>query len=393
MMTQRTIVPGRAARRELLVPIVPLLVVGTAVCGLMVWVALSSGLYSDFAVFYDSARALREGRDLYFSALTKAGWRNMNPPHFIMLMAPLASLPMREALIVWWIITAMAMAGCVVLWQRALPQGWAVALLALLLASAAGYLNVRAGNQTWVTAFAVTWAWMAWRSKQYRRAACVLGLMASIKPFLLIMLPYFCWRRRPRAVVAFLGGIAAACAVGLVVCGPAAYVSWFRSLSEQTWQGQALSMSILGGITRALDTPHDHAPVSVLPQVIVPSWLVASAVIATVLWWKLRTHEDADRDFAAILTAMLLVTPAGWVYYVPIAAGPLAAALASSRTTSWFWSAGTLLLLMPYPFAASAPSAAWATLTLSSVYMWGGLLLLVGTLRAPVTGALRSKVS
>lgn len=382
--TPTTTLPIRSQRRrDLLVPVIPLLVSGAAASGFVAWVALTSGIYSDFAIFHDSARALREGRDLYFSPVTRSGWRNMSPPHFVPLIAPLAWLPIREAMMVWWLVTAAVMVGCVRLWRRVLPSGWALALFALLFASAAGYLNIRAGNQTWPTAMAVTWGWLAWRSGQYRRAAFVLGVVASLKVFALILLPYFCWRRRWPAAAWFLGGILVAIAFGLAVCGPAAYVSWLRVLSEPTWQGQVLNMSLLGGITRAFDAPHGSLrPIAVLPEAILPIWIIVAVGLAAVLWWKLRPREDADRDFAAILTAMLLVTPSGWVYYVPIAAGPLAAVTARARG-SWLWITGTVLLLLPYPFAAAAPSATWATVTVASAYMWGGLLLLVATLRDP----------
>ena len=48
-------------------------------------------MYSDFVVWYEAARALREGRELYFTAVTNSGWRNMNPPQMVVLMAPLAA--------------------------------------------------------------------------------------------------------------------------------------------------------------------------------------------------------------------------------------------------------------------------------------------------------------
>lgn len=368
---------------DLLVPVRPLLVVGAVVAATMLWVALTSGRYSDFEMFYDSALAVREGRDLYFSAVTEPGWRNMNPPHFVLLMAPLAWLPIREALLLWWGVTAAAMAGCVVLWRRVLPPAWALAVFALLLVSPAGYLNLRAGNQSWITALAVTWAWVAWRSGARRRGAAIFGVVASIKLFVLIALPYFVWRRQWRAAAAFVGGVAAAVAVGLAAAGPAAYGSWLLALQEQTWQGQPLSMSILGGVTRALDSAPHLAPIVVRPDLILPLWLLASAIVAFALWWWLRTGEDVDRDFAALLTAMLLVTPAGWVYYIPIAAGPVAAAAANGRVP-WLWTAGTLLLLLPYPFAAGASSSSVAaTLSVASSYLWGGLALLVATLLAP----------
>src|SRR5262245_57964408 len=136
-------------------------------------------------------------------------------------------------------------------------------------------------------------------------------------------------------------------------------------------------MSLLGGITRALDAPHDFQPIVVTPDAILPLWVFASAALILAVAWRLRAEEDADRDFAAVLILMLLITPAGWIYYVALAAGPLAATLArSGPRSSWLWIAGTSLLLFPYPLLRVGQPSVWSTVTIGSLYMWGGLLLL-----------------
>ena len=67
--------PRRARATPTLVPVVPLLLVGALSSGVVVWVALTSGLYSDFVLWYESGRALWEGRDLYFSPVSQPGFR------------------------------------------------------------------------------------------------------------------------------------------------------------------------------------------------------------------------------------------------------------------------------------------------------------------------------
>ena len=367
-----------ASSATLLVPVPLLLVLAALSSGFVVWVALDSHTFSDFGAFYDSALAVREGRNLYESAITKAGWHSMNPPHFILLMVPLTWVSIRSALIVWWLFTALTMVVCVRLWRRALPAGWALALFALLAASAAGYLNIRAANQTWLFAAVVTWAWMAWREKRHGHAAAVLGWAASVKLFLLIVLPYLIWRRKWNAVAWFLIAIVATVAAGVATFGFEAYVAWVRALSDQAWQGQALSMSSLGTITRLFDNLRSASAVDAT-WLIVPVWLAVTAGLLTILYLCLRC-EDADRDFAALLITMLLITPSGWVYYVPLFAAPAAATVARSGG-SWLWIAGVLLLLMPYPFVAIATGSSLLLVTVGSIYFWGGLALLAAVLK------------
>ena len=100
------------------------------------------------------------------------------------------------------------------LWRSALPRGWPVAVFSLLLVSAAGYLNIRAANESWVTAWAVAWGWILWRRQQVRRGACLLGAIASMKLFLLILLPYFAWRRQWSSAAFFMAGVVAASTLG-----------------------------------------------------------------------------------------------------------------------------------------------------------------------------------
>jgi hypothetical protein len=368
-------------RSTSLVPVELLLVIGALVSALVVWVALTSRTYSDFVVWYEAAQALQDGRDLYFSDISQPGFRNMNPPQQVVLTAPLAWLPIREALIAWWLVTAASMYGCVRLWRSALPRGWPAAVFALLLVSAAGYLNIRAANQSWVTAWAVTWGWILWRRQQVRRGACLLGAMASMKLFLLILLPYFAWRRQWSSVAFFMTGVVAAFTLGLIVAGPQAFSSWLSALKEQAWQGQALSMSLLGGATRALQPSTEFQPLVARPSAVLPVWLAASVLVSSFAGWRLRAERNSDRDLAAILTLMLLLTPSGWVYYIPLAAGPVAAAAAvsSSRTRS-LWIAGVVALLFPYHFTDLGQPSAWATVTVGSIYMWGGLFVLTATL-------------
>ena len=381
-------------RSTSLVPVELLLAIGTLVSAFTIWVGVSSGKYSDFVVWYEAARALREGRELYFTDVARSGFRNMNPPQLVVLIAPLAWLSIRGALIAWWAVTAAAMFGSVRLWREALPRKWPVALFSLLLVSASGYLNIRAGNQSWVIAWAVTWGWILWRRNRIREGAAILGAAASIKLFLLILIPYFAWRRQFRAAMFFLLGAAASYAVGFVVAGPHAFVSWALALKEQTWQGQVLSMSLLGIATRVLQPSAETRHLVVWPEAVLPLWLLTSAVLIVATAWRLRFESSLDRNIAAVLILMLLVTPSGWVYYLPLAAGPLAAAAAvSSRRSRWLWVAGVVLLLFPYALLDLGQPSPWATVTVASSYTWGGVLLLTATLLDASPRAAREKVA
>ena len=360
-----------------------LLTLGTLASAFAIWVTFASNQYGDFAVHYESIRAVWDGSDLYVTPSSTSGLRSRNPPHMLALMSPIGLLPIRLAMVAWLMVTFVAMAACVRLWATVLPRGWAMLVFALLFASVAGYGNVRFGNQSWVTALAVTWAWRAWRDGKQRSAATVIGMAASIKVFLLIFLPYLCWRRQWRAVGWFVAGGVAITLAGVAVCGTDAYRSWMGTMQEQTWQGLPLNVSMLGTFTRAFEMSSSGLqPLLDRPSWVLPLWLISSAAVASALWWCLRKQPDVDRDFAALLTSMLLLTPSGWAYYIPVAAGPLAAIATRGSSRAW-WVGGVICGIVPYAALPALQPHALSTVTLASAYMWSGILLLSAALLTP----------
>ena len=91
----------------------------------------------------------------------------------------------------------------------------------------------------------------------------------------------------------------------------------------------------------------------------------------------LFSTRDRDRAWALMLVSSLLLSPLGWMYYLPLAAGPLlAVARRSSMWTRGIIVAGCACLLVP-PFFILALGA-WGTLILGSIYTWACLLLFIG---------------
>src|SRR2546422_10029686 len=90
----------------------------TVLGGLVVWNALlfyelAQHNATDFSQFYYSAVAFLQGLDMYgSSAAALAGMkelRNMNPPHFHLLLLPLALLPAGLALALWGVARLLSL--------------------------------------------------------------------------------------------------------------------------------------------------------------------------------------------------------------------------------------------------------------------------------------------
>jgi hypothetical protein len=95
-------------------------------------------------------------------------------------------------------------------------------------------------------------------------------------------------------------------------------------------------------------------------------------------------RPEVDRSVALIFCASLLVSPLGWIYYLPMATGAFLAVW-SSRTedsragTAWL-ATGAAALLLPMAYTEVGQPSAVATLAFACMYSWGLLACWIGLL-------------
>jgi hypothetical protein len=334
---------------------------------LFVAISVTSGKYHDFTLLYDSVVLLRAGLPPY------AAGPNLNPPHVVVLMLPLAWLTILWASIVCWLLSIVAIVICYRLWRQAMPTQWAAAALCCVGLTSAGAVAFGLNNLTWPIAAGISWAWVHMRQGRTGRAGVMLGLMAATRVFLLLFIPYLVWRREWRAVIGAVAGILIAALVGLVA-GADAYRGWIHELASTRSHWHELNASILAFTTRAF-APSDHFPALVaIPGLARPAWLALSAVVVFVTAREFRDRRHLDAEWAAVILTALLLSPLGWSYYASVAAGPLAATWSQRRGTFLarigLWAAWT-----PWIVLTDRLPHAWLSLTLGSAYTWSALLL------------------
>ena len=197
-----------------------------------------------------------------------------------------------------------------------------------------------------------------------------------MKLFLLILLPYFAWRRQWSSAAFFIAGVVAAFTLGLIVAGPHAFSSWLSALKEQTWQGQALSMSLLGGATRALQPSTEFRPLVERPSAVLPVWLAASVLVSLFAAWRLRAERNSDRDLAAILTLMLLPDALGLGLLHSFGGrtpgGRSGRVLEPDALVVDCWRGSAPVSVSLH---RSRSAIGVGDVTVGSLYMWGGLLV------------------
>ena len=367
---------------------------------------------SDFGKLHASARAFVAGKDMYDlgdatlspvrgmtgEVLHYIQFLNLNPPHFHLVLLPLAPLTARAALVVW----GVASLACLMLSLRLIlretdfvltPGRGRLVALALLSCAAMGAMAVT-GQVAFLLLLPVTLAWIHARRGRWALAGVYLGLAMSVKPFLAIFLPYLVLRRRFAALGTAVGAGAAAFLVGLGVFGWDAHRAWMAGLSAVSWEWVAMNASALGFLKRVLAPSLYFEPLLDAPGLIGPLWVLLAAAIGvmTLVVAAADTEKGAvDRGFGLLHLASLLVSPLGWTYYWWLALGPMVAVGASWRGRSAHeerppdskaraWRRALLLaavpgLFWPLPLTVVFQPSAWATALPGSAYFWATLAL------------------
>jgi alpha-1,2-mannosyltransferase len=353
---------------------------------------------NDFGKFYYSARLFLADRDMYGpspATVIPVGvsemrqfW-NMNPPHFHLLLLPLAFLRPAWALLAWGLMSVAALVVSLRRIARELGMRWtargAFWTTAVVVICSATSITVATGQLTFLLMLPVTIAWAEARRGRWPRAAVWLGIGASVKPFLGIFLLWLLLRRRFREAGVMLLVIALCFGAGLAVFGVEAHARWIAALRSVDWTWVPMNGSIAGLLQRSFATSPRFTPLADLPIVAGPL-VVALALAAGA--WALSTFrrvdesspESIDRVFAGLLLTALVVSPLGWIYYLWLAAGPLFAVALTFARHPWLARDILLLVAVPgliWPVAMTGlwRLEPWGAFTLGSTYAWTTLAL------------------
>lgn len=354
----------------------------------------------DFGLFYASGRQFLERGELYGPLLRPGSTRpsdarNLNPPHASLLFLPFAAVSPRLALGLWIALNLLALGDVVRIAMREIripvASLEAAAAAVFLLAWAPAAALVITGQLALLVAWPLTRAWRAARHGDWSRAGWWLGAAAALKVFLLVFVPYLALRRRWPALRRALLQLAIFVALGAVVFGPAAYVSWTAQFADVGWLGHYMNASVWGVLERVLHGFRPYAPL--LPPMLLPGprlatiagSVVAVAILAATWWRVVQGGDEVDASFTLLTVAALLASPLGWVYYfwLPIAPATATVVAAAPESSLKQRAAAGLVGLCLLCHASATiwfqPSGL-ATLTVGSPYFWalaGTWLLLI----------------
>jgi hypothetical protein len=269
---------------------------------------------TDFHAFYQSGLLFRGAQP---NPADRPSRDDLNTPILAAVVAPLTFLSMQTAFYLWTAIGA----GALALTLRAVHAERRVPVERLLWIAggcsvlAPGHAVWSEGQVTWLLLYPVTAAWLR-SSHQPRAAGSWLGLAIAIKPPLALIMPFVPGRTSVTAV------LVAAILVGfdLLAGGVAAWLAWLGALSRINWLPHQWNASLWGMAAR-IHAPQLSGAAGMTD--IGLGWRIAVIAASASLAWQVFRSAGDRRWMLAILWG-ILVSPLGWIYYLPLTIGPLA---------------------------------------------------------------------
>jgi hypothetical protein len=362
---------------------------------------LADPTHSDFTIFYFTARLLADGLPMYGASPARYGvhWAadhlgNLNPPHFQLLVQPLAWLFYGRAYAVWVGVNAFALGVSVIVIVRAMAIAltWRRAAIggAIIMSSAPFTTVAITSEWTFLLMLPVTLAWAAARREHWIRAGLWLGVCASLKLFFLLFIPWLILRRRWTSLAAMGAAAVAAVCVGVMAYGPFTYRQWLQSLGQVGWWWLPMNASWHGIVSRVFQGGSSVEPLFHLPAAVAPLGTAGALVFSAVTIWVARqlsaTPAHCDLAFLLITSGALIASPLGWVYYMPLLLGPVIAVactdlwrLLSTRELAGIGTAGAGLYVSLEQASSGQPSAL-LSITLASIYFWSAFAVWLGAI-------------
>jgi hypothetical protein len=331
----------------------------------------------DFRAFYESARLWATGATPYGSGAIDIP--NLTPPFMLPLWLPFARLSFGTAREVWFLFSILLLASCVpVISDRARLLRRDTALI--ILGSTPALIGLAHGQVSFVLMFAMTAAWSAAHRQQHARSGGWLGFLCAVKPFYGLFGLWLVARRDWRGVTAMCSVFGVLTIGGLLVVGPTNTTEWLSRLGDVSWQGHLYNVSAVGVGARLFGPRVTLAAATWTPLIVSRGLALATNALLMLLvgWFTLAAvrREDIDASFAALGLAGLLLSPLGWVHYVPAVAGPLFARFSRHRSVL-VWVAAALAML-PYQLMVNASYGRIGTLIVGQWAFLLSMILLAG---------------
>lgn len=267
---------------------------------------------------------------------------NLNPPIWMPVFQLLAQMPFQTAFLIWsiaslgslWIAIALTI-WCTDLWPRTIsPLTIFIGLSTLSVAYYPSYVNFIGGQVGSLLCTPLITAWLLIRKNRNIAAGATLGLLASLKPFLLIFIIPLAITRRRQGLSAFVVSTCLFSGIFFLAYQGDPFCTYLKSMTEVTWTHYNWNASTAGFISRFTSHHEEYLPAD--PNLVrqLMTWSI-SIILLTCFCFStyLLAKRDADAfPFWTAYVIALLTSPLGWIYYFPALIIPALAELRKGET-------------------------------------------------------------
>ena len=306
-------------------------------------------VHMDFDVFWHSARALWEGRNLYYD--TGGPDSSANPPFWTLLISPLGLLEPLTAYRSFVLITVLASVVSLA-WMATelrLRAGWAAVGVGMLLLSSPLLGTLALGQMYPLLALGLVAAWVADRRGRLTVSGISLGLIVAVKPQLAPVLLWPLARRRWRAFGAALASGATATLAAMVVAGPGALLDWLGYVGSRRPDGYWDNNTLPGAAARLFRENDFVEPIAILPWMEPVAYVLG---IGIVILTAVKARRGSEAGLWALGAASLLASPIAWHNYLLLLGPGILLLLARGRVA-------LALLLLALQFIPPQWSESW----------------------------------
>jgi hypothetical protein len=301
-------------------------------------------LLVNLPVYAHHATSIPRHLGIPFDATTGIDY-NAHPPTSVLLALPLARLDFADAVLAWNTISLLAFLVSLGIAAAVLsvPRSLFLPVLALLIFCQPLFATLYQGQLTLILVLLVTAVWALERSGRLYTAGALLGVAAAIKLFPAYLVVYFAVRGRLRPLLAATLSFVALTIVTIAILGLNAYRDYVHVVlpAQTRFRGLACNYAIAGFWYKLFDPAGENGlivPLRPCPALAQFSTLLSDLAITVIVGataYRSRTQLQQDLAFAAIVTAMLLVSPVSWTTSLPLLLVPIAVLARSTNRSRW----------------------------------------------------------
>jgi hypothetical protein len=297
--------------------------IACALIGIAVWlfVAKAQSRMPDFEVYRRAGARAAAAEPLYRPSDGEYQFKYF--PAFAIIAIPLGLMPLDAAKVVWFSLSAAALAALFPLSVALLPNrrkpAWL--LIAALIIGLGKYYaeDLVLGQINTLVAFVAACAILAFHRGREAVGSSIVALAVVLKPYALILVPWVAARRRPRAIAALVIALAVAGALPIAVYGLDGAIGlhseWWRTVTDTT-EGTLLhsdnvSIASLWAKRVGIGTP---------AAILAAGCSLALLAAAAAAFLRRNDVTKPDGLEVALLLAMTpLLSPQGWDYVLILA--------------------------------------------------------------------------